>query len=353
MLPAPLQALADLPTHKARTQRVLDDLVPADAGERYDEGIVIEWEETYEPERTQSPFHNFRDWCKTHCALLQPFSNNWELAAATAPEDSLWRKRAEAYRDLIWKSNPGKPFAEFCSTRQSVMMGGVFWPWVARTWRDAPQELKDAFTAASIVRSISVAATWTEHLWDVNHPDSEAIRAGDILPTNARVQTTTFGNTAVIGPLNPDHPFHRTATPHVVALAGWRIPLMLSMLSIPPGNAGMMPHIYVYDQFDNVYFRIWVYKYNFSVLLPLLDPVNPEPVRSRAGPPRVRRKPHLPTTRQFSDDLLDSVASRHGGRTDMGSIASAIYTLRFDGNIRTTEDEEAFIREYRAHCSRD
>lgn len=350
MLPAPLQALVDLPTHKARTQCVLDDLVPADVGERYDEGIDAECKETFsEPERIQSPFYNFRDWCEAHCALLQPFSNNWELAAAMAPEDSLWRKRTEAYRDLLWKSNPGKSFTEFCSNRDTVMTTSVFWPWVARTWRTLPKEVKDAFIAASIIRGISVVSTWTEHLWETDHPEAEAIHVGDIVPIDARVQTTTFGNTTVVGPLNPNHPVHRTAAPHVVTLAGWRIPLMVSPLLA----AADLPQIYAYDRFSRVYFRIWVYKYNFGVLLSLLEPVNQEPVRSLAGPPRVRQKPHLPTTKQFTDDLLDSVASSHGGQTDIGSIASAIYTLRLEGFIHTTEDEETFIREYRAHCSRD
>jgi len=145
-LPTPIQALADLPTHKARTQRVLDDLVPADAGERYDEGVDAECPETYEePERTQTPYRNFCDWCEAQCAQLQPYSNNWELAAATAAADSTWRKNVEAYRDLLWESKPHKPFAEFCSTRRSVMVGSVFWPWVARTWRTLPREVRAAF----------------------------------------------------------------------------------------------------------------------------------------------------------------------------------------------------------------
>jgi hypothetical protein len=346
-LPALLQELADLPTHHARTQRVLNDLVVPDAGERYDEGIDAEAEETYhEPERTQSAFRNFCDWCKAHCAQLQPYSNNWELAAETAPEGSLWRKNVEAYRDFLWKTKPGKPFAEFCSTRDTVMTGSVFWPWVARTWRDAPQDLKDAFIAAASIRALAVAATWVEHLWDVDHPQCEAIRAGDIQPAKANIECTNFGQTKLVGPLNPDHLVHKGTRPYEFTLAGWHIPIYIK-------NPKTAPQFYFYDRFDRVLFRIWVPFDRTVLLTSLLRPLPTTPLRSRAGPPQVRRKPALPVMRCFSDDLLDSIAARHGGRTDLATIVDCIYDLRRDGFIGSEADEDAFIAEYRAFCRRD
>jgi len=343
-LPAPLQALADLSSHRARTQRVLDDLVPVDAGERYDEGVDAECPETYEePERTQSPFRNFCDWCKAHCAQLQPFSNNWELAAETAPEDSLWRKRVEAYRDLLWKTKPGKPFAEFCSTRDSVMESSVFWPWVARTWRTAPQEVKDAFVAAAAVRGITVAVTWVEHIWDVDHPQSQEIRSGSIKPVNASINETTFGCTRLMGPLDPEHPIHAMAKPFQLPLAGWKVPLMFK--SAPTGTC---PQLYAYDRFDNVYFRIWLHDDNFGPLTSLLEPIHPTPVKLQ-----VRRQPALPAPRRFHSDLLDSVAASYASRTNFETIVDAIQHLRREGYIHTEDDEVAFITEYRAHCRQD
>jgi hypothetical protein len=57
--------------------------------------------------------------------------------------------------------------------------------------------------------------------------------------------------------------------------------------------------------------------------------------------------------RCFSDDLLDSIAARHGGRTDLATIVDCIYDLRRDGFIGSEADEDAFIAEYRAFCRRD
>lgn len=348
-LPAPLQEIADLATHKARTQRVLNDLVPADAGERYDEGIDAEAEETYnEPERTQSAFRNFCDWCKAHCAQLQPYSNNWELAAETAPEDSLWRKNVEAYRDLLWKAKPGKPFAEFCSTRDCVMAESVFWPWVARTWRTAPKEVKDAFIAAASIRTLAVAATWVEHLWDIDHPQCEDIRSGNIQPVRAKVQWTDFGSTKLVGPLSPDHWHHTDTRPHMLALAGWHIPIYTKAIGAPDAR------IYFYDRFDRVLFRIHLPAGGMETIIPLLRVTDVTPIRaSRTGPPQVRRKPHLPETQRFNDDLLDSIASRYDSRTDLDAIIRILYSLHDEGVISTEEDEIAFMREYRAFCHRD
>lgn len=344
-LPAPLQEIADLATHKARTQRVLNDLVPADAGERYDEGIDAEAEETYnEPERTQSAFRNFCDWCKTHCAQLQPYSNNWELAVETAPEGSLWRKNVEAYRDLLWKAKPGKPFAEFCSTRDTVMADSIFWPWVARTWRTAPKEVKDAFVAAASIRALSVAATWVEHLWEVDHPQCEDIRAGNIQPAKAKVESTKFGTTTVVGPLDTDHWYHRGAKPHMVTLTGWNITIHTRALGTPSSR------FYIYDKFDRVFFRIHLPEGGIEAITPLLKATSTEPVKATTAPPRASRIPYLPSTRRFHTDLFDSVAARHGTRTGLEAMCRIIYRLREEGFINTEEDETAFLTEYRAWC---
>lgn len=342
-LPAPLQALADLTTHKARTQRVLNDLVSDGDGERYDEGIDAEAEETYhDSKRTQSAFRNFCDWCEAHCAQLQPYSNNWELASETAPEGSLWRKNVEAYRDLLWKTKPGKPFATFCSTRDTVMETSVFWPWVARTWRTAPQEVKDAFIATSIIRSLAVVATWAEHLWDIDHPQCEAIRAGDLVPVKAQPQWNTFGSTKVIGPLDPEQWYHKNTKPYEVSLAGWHIPIYAKCLTTHP-------QVYFYDRFDRVLFRIWLPAGWTTPITSLMRPVNTTPTKE----PQVHRTPALPTTRRFHDDLLESIAARHNSRTDLDTMIRIIYSLRDDSFISTEDDEVAFIREYRAYCHRD
>ena len=348
-LPPPLQSLADLTTHKARTQCVLDGLVKEGNGERYNEGFDAEVEDSYDfPDRTQTPFRNFCDWCKAHCAQLQPYSNNWELAATTAPEDSIWRKRVEAYRELLWMTNPGKPFAEFYFTadqRNHIMERNVFWPWVARTWRTLPEQVTHAFVAASSIRTLSVVTTWVENLWDTYHPQHDAIENEDIQPSEAPVVWSTFGKTKIAGPLDPQHIVHRNVTPYTLTLSGWHIPVYSSDID------NHRIRIYTYDSHRRVLFRIWLPKGGLESIVSMLQPVALTPVKKpHTQTPRVTRTPALPDTRIFHQDLLDCIAARHSCSTDLESIIRIIYSLRDDGIITTEDEEIAFIREYRAFC---
>lgn len=362
-LPTPLQKFADPVTHQERTQLVLNDLVPTGTGERYVEGVSTGTEtEEAPPSRwtnfvrtgydmfVMTGYDSFCKWCEDNCDQLQPFSNNWELAAKTAPESSLWRKRVEAYRDVLWESEPGKPFSEYCSTRKTIMVPAVFWPWVARTWRAFPKEVKDAFHSAAAIRFLTYKLKGLEHgKWT----RFQSCGRDSILYTDDGASNHGIYR------MNGYDPTKEGAKPYTVPLSGWRLPVYVGMTT--GHTSGLIPTWYytpeiktelrVFTRIDGTFYEIED-PYRFPIAKHIATLLQDTPDKTARRSPQVKREARLPTTRCFHDDLLESVASQHDNRTDLETIVQIIYSLRSDGFVATEDAEDAFIREYRAFCRR-
>ena len=340
-LPAPLQGIADKSTHKERTQLVLNDIFKS--GNRYDDGISTG---TMEDDVPLTPYQLFCEWCKRHCEYIQAYSNNWDLAETTAPETSLWRKRAIQRRDMLWNANPAnrdRPFSHFCSDRSFIVDPSVFWPWVSRTWRDAPEPIRDAFTAAATIVALAHAAAWVAHHWDTQHPQATDIEDGNIEPTRATNIWKTFGHLQTVGPLDPsiwNHP-----RPSQTTLAGWHVPLQV--VNVVGGK-----DLFLYDSFQRVFFRVQLGTKAHALTEQFIQPIKRVSPVKGASPRTVTRAPRLPSVKHFSDDFLDSIAAANQSRTDISTIASVIIRLRDEHFLETDDDETAFIRAYRAFCKR-
>lgn len=318
-LPAPLQALLDL-TFQDRIQHLLDDIVPQGSGERYDEGVSTDYDAENDAGAIQSPYRLFQAWCEKHCDTLQPYAYDWDLAADTAPEESVWRRRVTELYDLLNNSGLLDRLAAQgrapVRNRASIMHRGIWFPWVSRTWRTLPADLSNAFRVVAQVRTLAAAARWVEHAYP------------DVLDVLA---PKTFGTTT-ISPAD----FYAPLNHYTLTLAGWAIPIYTH-----PSDDYVH---YLYDTDGDVYFHIQYPAGVRHLIANLLAPLTMAP--------RVHRIPALPSGRRFPEDLLESVASRNDSRTDLVTIASAVYDLCRDGFIRDgdIDAELAFVDEYRNYC---
>lgn len=334
-VPPVLQKIADLPTHSTRTQYILNDFVQSGKCECYEAGLDLD--EIKTPIRTHTPYHHFREWCHTQYHSLHEYAMNRTLAIATAPESSIWRQHITQESPSLEDKNT------------------IFWIWVSRTWRHLPKELKEAFISASLIRGMSIVTLWAEHLWDTCHPQGEDIRSLAILASGANAMVFPFGSTSIVGPLDPNLPIHRCATHRHINLTGWRIPIMFYLS--PDGDI----RFYAHDQTYNVYFRIWLYKDYGHLLIPFLSTPTPTPAPALSTPappstptshpvspltPPPTPTPVTPPIHRFSEDFLESIASRHNYRYGPTTLVNIIDELHTEGFIQTKEDEVTFILEY-------
>lgn len=277
-LPGPLLKIATLATHRARTQHIIDELDGEDCyNNGFDIGSIIL---DPNPRKTQSPYRTFCNWCKLNCTHLQKYSNNWELAERTTPPDSVWRKRVMEYRDIILRYSPDKSFEQIYTTRKSIIVPRVFWPWVSRTWRTLPPSLKNAFIATSMIRSLGIATVWTEHIWNTvtPHPTISCTLSTNRTSTDQdgheifQIKHFNFGrHTRLVGPQAPDTQYVyrgnlQRAVQCTVSLSGWSFPIW-----IVHGYA--IPRMYLRNTKHNIFFRIWVYENRFDILENMLGPL--------------------------------------------------------------------------------
>jgi len=121
-----------------------------------------------DPSRMQSAFRNFFQWAESEAHSNAAQYSAYNISGDPihhAPASSVWRTALydmehndpidhDIFRDLV----NGDYVPDIAKPK-------VFYPFLARIWRDSTEDFKRVFYAVAAIRSIAVAARWVERRW--------------------------------------------------------------------------------------------------------------------------------------------------------------------------------------------
>lgn len=305
----------------------------------YEDDVRVEDPERYvNKTRTQSAYRTFQEFVGVPSVLYHAQVHAYNLGGGDLPENSAW---ANALREGGAPTEINQDFS------YKILCPRVFYPYISRVWRELAPESKRVFYAVSAIRALGVGARWVEHLWDVDHPQSEEIREETTALVDLERVEERFGPITLTGPYTA-----RTLKRLGIRsdpgdssfdLPGWRVPVFSQTYTFRETEKVL----FLRDSYYKVFFWATMSPEYRDAILPLLTTEAP-----RTPPKRMNTRSRVPSAPKaerirYSEDLLESVAARLGDTYTTRQMERVLTELQLDGFLEPTfRDIQGFVRQY-------